>query len=89
MEIKNGVDIHELYVFLLIVFPFLSVNFYKQPSNLEGAFGLKITLQKADVTKQGIQQYRLYFPTSCYFQMKEFIYDYLLPSLLYKFPAES
>ncbi len=53
---------------------------------LANKYGLQTTLQKAEISQEGIQQYRLYFSTKCYDTLRCLIYPKLLPSMLYKFP---
>lgn len=72
----------------------LSINCFSRQEGdflceiLRQKWGLKTSLQRADITKQGVQQYRLYISTSSYARMKELLLAHLHPSMLYKFPMQ-
>lgn len=56
-------------------------------SVLHDKYDLRTSLQKADSSKLGIQQYRLYISAYSYEILRDLIYPQLLPSMLYKFPT--
>lgn len=53
---------------------------------LTNKYGLQTKLVKAEVTSEGVQQYRLYISSKSYNRLRDLIYSELLPSLRYKFP---
>lgn len=54
---------------------------------LTNKFGFCVTLEKADVTKEGVQRHRLYISARSYDLVRNLIYDKLVPCILYKFPV--
>lgn len=53
---------------------------------LKNKYGLLVTLAKPEVTKAGIQQYRLCVSAKSYEILRHLIYPELIPSMVYKFP---
>lgn len=54
---------------------------------LGNTYSLKVSLQKAEITKSGRQQYRLYISSKSFTTLKDIILPKLFPSMLYKFPG--